>query len=206
MSKICVYKGFCHRKMAHGECFTEGRLNGEACPDYQEPTCPECGHPVNAHTYDGCGYEPAVFCKCLRTRSQAMQGKDYCTSEWREYNCLDKETCPTLSDGSLCTHYKRTPADLQPVLEEQILKIISEYSVCISHMPAREPTQAIMQAIAASSVIKFPTWEQATDEIEDSRFKENRLQTDKETILVRSGARIMYDRLYSMMLSQGCKV
>src|SRR5574343_495551 len=80
----------------------------------QPATCPDCGHPVNSHTYDGCGYEPAVFCKCLRTRNQAIQGKDYCTSEWREYNCLDKETCPTLSDGSICTHYRRTPADLQP--------------------------------------------------------------------------------------------
>src|SRR5574343_440359 len=78
----------------------------------QPATCPDCGHPVNSHTYDGGGYEPAVFCKCLRTRNQAIQGKDYCTSEWREYNCLDKETCPTLSDGSICTHYRRTPADL----------------------------------------------------------------------------------------------
>lgn len=76
--------------------------------------CPDCGHPVNEHTYDGCGYEPAVFCKCLRTRNQAMQEKDYCTSEWRGYNCLDKETCPTLSDSSICTHYKQPPADLQP--------------------------------------------------------------------------------------------
>ena len=42
MSKICVYKGFCHRKMANGECFMEGRLNGEACPDYQEPVEPTC--------------------------------------------------------------------------------------------------------------------------------------------------------------------
>ena len=40
---------------------------------------------------------------------------------------------------------------------------------------------------------KFPTWEEAISEIEDSRFTE---LPDKYH--VRAGARIMYDRLYIM--------
>jgi len=47
---------------------------------------------------------------------------------------------------------------------------------------------------------EFPTWQEAVDGITDSRFTE---MVDMN--VVRSGGRIMYDRLYSMLHKQNQK-
>lgn len=45
----------------------------------------------------------------------------------------------------------------------------------------------------------FPTWEEATEEITDSRFVGHAKIPLNVTASVQDGARIMYDRLYTML-------
>ena len=40
----------------------------------------------------------------LSQEDEDMPNVKKCNAEWNEANCLDKATCPVLSDGSICSH------------------------------------------------------------------------------------------------------
>lgn len=59
-----------------------------------------------------------------------------------------------------------------------------------------------LQPDDGSSGSAMPTWDDAIVGITDSRFLGYRFQSAAETNLVQTGARIMYDRIYSMLAEQ----
>ena len=80
--------------------------------------------------------------------------------------------------------------------KDQIIELIEDYE---QHRILTK--QAFADDLMALP-LNLPTWEEAIDGITDSRFTSERMPVSYNPYDVRAGARIMYDRIYSMIIKR----